>query len=103
MHVIKTSSWDVYARNCRSDMCLNLALLTPEAGPRPEADVLCKSGPHKSGGQQPPRSTNTRMRELVEGDEQLVAERNRNKRQQGSGGHITVDGGGVERDGDHGE
>ena len=103
MHVIKTSPWDVYARNCRSDVRLNLALLTPEAGPPPEADVLCKSGPHESGGQQPPRSTNTRMRELVEGNEHLVVERNQNKRPRGSGGHITVDGGCLEMDGDHRE
>ena len=72
MHVRKTSTRDIDTRNSRPDVGLDLTLLALEAGPCPEADVFRKAGPHKSGGQQPPRSSNTRMLELVERHEQLI-------------------------------
>ena len=43
------------------------------------------------------------MGELVEGDKQSMAERNGNQRPWRSGGHITVDGGCLERNGYYGE
>ena len=103
MHMRKTSTWDVNARNRRFDVRLDLTLLTAEAGSGPEADIFCKAGPHEFRGQESPGSTNTRMRELVERREQLMAERNGNQRPWRSGGHITENGGCLERDGDHGE
>ena len=75
MHVSKTSTRDVDARNRRLDVRLDLALLTAETTSGPEADIFCEARPHKFRGQQSPGSTNTRVRELVEGREQLTAER----------------------------
>ena len=74
MQVRKTSTTDIDTRNSRSDVGLDLTLLAPEAGPRSEADIFCKEGPQESGGQQPPRSS--RIGELLERHEQLMAERN---------------------------
>ena len=51
---------------------LDLTLLTLETGPHPEAHILGKAGPHKSGGQKPPRSLCTRMEEAMKSKEQLM-------------------------------
>ena len=75
----KNSTRDVDTRNSRFDVGLDVTLLASEARPCPEADIFCKAGPHKSGGQQPPRSLNTRVQELVERHDQSMAERNWNK------------------------
>ena len=99
MHMIKTSSWDVDAWNRKLDVRLDLTLLTSEAGSGPEADVLREAGPHKFRGQQSPGSTNSRIGEIVERGEQLMAERNGNQRPWRSRGHITVNGGCLEREG----
>ena len=103
MYVRKTSPRDVYARNRRLHVRLDLALLTAETTSGPEADIFREARPYEFRGQQSPGSTNTRVRELVERREQLAAERNRNQRPWRSGGHITENGGFLERNGDHGE
>ena len=66
MHMSKTSTRDIDARNRRLDVRLDLTLLTAEAGSDLEANIFCEAGPHKFRGQQSPGSTNTRVRELVE-------------------------------------
>ena len=50
----------------------DFTLLTAEAGPCPEANVLGKPGPHKLGGQKPPICMHTRVRESMQSQEQLM-------------------------------
>ena len=74
----KSSAGNLDTRNQRFQVGLDLALLTTEAGPHPEANVFGQTGPNKFGGHQPPRSTYTRMGESGERDEQLMSKRRRN-------------------------
>ena len=91
-------------------MGLDFAQLTTETRSRQEANILGQSGPHKPGGQDPPGSMNTRMRDFMKSKEQLMLENHRNQRMGRSGGHITENRGllevkeanGESRTGDHG-
>ena len=68
----KTSSRNWNSRNRGFHAGLDFTLLTAEAGPCPEANVLGKPGPHKLGGQKPPICMHTRVRESMQSQEQLM-------------------------------
>ena len=58
-------------------MTLDLALLTMETRPQPEANVLGQPGLHKSGRQESPGSTNTGVRDPMKSKEQMLTENQR--------------------------
>ena len=74
MNVGKSPSRNLDPRNRRTHMGLYLALLAPETQPRPEADILGKPRPNIPGGQKPPVSTDTRVRDPMQRQKQLLAE-----------------------------
>ena len=84
-------------------MGLDRTLLTAEAEPHPEAHILGQTGPHKLGGQEPPRSTHTRMQETMKRKEQLMTKRRGYQSLRRTRGHITEDGGLEKWNGDYGE
>ena len=76
-------------------MRLDLALLTPEARSQPETNIHGEARPHEPGGQEPPRSMWTRMRETMKSKEQLRSYSSGNQRTRGTRGirgHIEEDG-----------
>ena len=66
MDVGKFSTMERNQGDWRLHMRLDFTLLTPETRSSPEDNILGEAGPHKPGGQEPPRSTSTRMRETME-------------------------------------
>ena len=86
-------------------MSLNLTPLASETGFLPEANILGKTRSHKPGGQEPPRSKNTRMRvsNTMKRKEHQMTKSSRNQRPRRTGEHIAEDGGAEKGNGDNRE
>ena len=70
----KSSTQNRNLLNRSSHVGLNLSLLAAEAEPRPEPDILGQARPNKPGVQEPPGSMNARIRDPVNGLEQILTE-----------------------------